>query len=56
MSHVLRRLRVAADHTVARALTGLVGDAEVGHLHPPVVLVNDDLTHALEEAFRPVGT
>ena len=54
VSHAGRRLRVSADHSVARALTGPLGDSVEAGPRPAVVHPAVELRDAIREAFRPV--
>jgi DNA repair protein RadA/Sms len=55
VSHAGRRLRVSADHSVARALTGPLGDSVEAGPRPAIVHPAAELRDAIREAFRPVG-
>ncbi len=55
VSHAARRLRVAAGHSVVRALTGPLGDADPTDPRPADVHVAIELRDAIREAFRPAG-
>jgi DNA repair protein RadA/Sms len=56
VSHAERRLRVAADHAVARAVTGPLGDARDDEPRPPAVFVHSELRDAVREAGRAPAT
>lgn len=53
VGHVARRLRVAVDHSVARAVTGPLGDAEHAQPRPGEVAACEELRDAIGAAFRP---
>ena len=55
VAHAGRRLRVSADHSVARALTGPLGDIDPSEPRPADVHTATELRDAIREAFRPVG-
>ena len=55
VSHAGRRLRVSADHSVARALTGPLGDSVEAGPRPAIVHPAVELRDAIREAFRPMG-
>jgi DNA repair protein RadA/Sms len=55
VGHAGRRMRVAADHTVARLLCGPLGDVAPETPRPGAVHPSTELRDAIREAFRPVG-
>ena len=55
VGHVGRRLRIAADHSVARLLSGPLGDVDGDTPRPADVHPAVELRDAIREAFRPVG-
>lgn len=55
VAHAGRRMRVSADHSVARAITGPLGDTDPSEPRPADVHTATELRDAIREAFRPVG-
>lgn len=55
VGHAARRLRVAVDHSVARAVTGPLGDAGSADPRPGEVVACAELRDAIRAAFRPRG-
>lgn len=55
VSHAGRRMRIAADHSVARMLSGPLGDVASETPRPGGVHPATELRDAIREAFRPVG-
>lgn len=55
VGHAARRLRVSADHSVARAITGPLGDAASATPRPATVLAHSELRDVIRDAFRPMG-
>jgi len=53
VGHAARRLRVAVDHSVARAVTGPLGDAGSADPRPGEVVACTELRDAIRAAFRP---
>lgn len=53
VGHVARRLRVAVDHSVVRAVTGPLGDAEHSQPRPGEVAACEELRDAIRAVFRP---
>ena len=54
VGHAARRLKSAADHQVARAITGPLG-GDVPTPAPAAVLQAEELRDAIRGAFRPAG-
>ena len=55
VSHAGRRMRISADHSVARLLSGPLGDVAPETPRPADVHPSTELRDAIREAFRPVG-
>ena len=55
VGHAGRRMRITADHSVARLLSGPLGDVAPETPRPDAVHPSTELRDAIREAFRPVG-